>query len=81
MMLLRGLLLLFVLLGISVLAEQQVNDDDAAVQGDDAAVQNNDDAAQAYYYDNVQNDGDYSGDDYAIQYWTDYAILPKRCIV
>ena len=72
---------MFVLLGTSVLAEQQANDDDAAVQGDDAAVQNNDDAAQGYYYDNAQNGGDYSGDDYTIQYWTDYAILPKRCIV
>jgi hypothetical protein len=49
-----------------------------------AEQQANDDAQQqAYYDDNVQqaNNGDYSqGDDY-IKYWTDYAILPKRCIV
>jgi hypothetical protein len=42
---------------------------------------NDDAAAQDYYNDNIQNNGDYSqGDDY-IKYWTDYAILPKRCIV
>ena len=85
MMILRILLLILTVLGvsISVVAEQQANDDAAAAQGDDAAAQNNDDAAQAYYYDNVQDDGDYSaGDDAStIKYWTDYAILPKRCIV
>ena len=36
----------------------------------------NDDAAAQEY-----SNSDYSqGDDY-IKYWTDYAILPKRCIV
>jgi len=71
-----------------ILAEQQDDgyDDDGGAQGndDDAAAENNnnDDAAQAYYYDNVESDGDYSqGDDDSITYWTDYAILPKRCIV
>jgi lipopolysaccharide export system protein LptC len=39
-------------------------------QNDDAAVaQENDDASYTQ-----------GGDDY-IKYWTDYAILPKRCIV
>lgn len=56
------------------------NADDAAQQQDDANA--NDDAAQNYYYNNVnQNNGMFSaGDDY-IKYWTDYAILPMRCIV
>jgi len=95
MLLLRSLLLLLIVLEVSVVAEQQANDDAyaayddayaayddaAAAQEDDAAVQNNDDAAQSYYYDNVQNDGDYSAGDDAIKYWTNYAILPKRCIV
>ncbi|KAG7341779.1 hypothetical protein IV203_006871 [Nitzschia inconspicua] len=41
------------------------------------ADQNDDAAAQGNYYSNA----DYSqGDDY-IKYWTDYALLPKRCIV
>ena len=57
-----------------VVSEQAADDDGAAAAGDDAA-------AQEYYYDNIQNNGDFSqGDDY-IKYWTDYAILPKRCIV
>jgi len=69
-----------------ILAEQQDDDDDGGAQGndDDAAAENNnnDDAAEAYYYDNVESEGDYSqGDDDSITYWTDYAILPKRCIV
>jgi len=49
---------------------------------------NDDDGMQAYNNYNYQNDGQngyeggqyQQGDDY-IQYWTDYAILPKRCIV
>jgi len=69
-----------------ILAEQQDDDDNGGAQGndDDAAAENNnnDDAAEAYYYDNVESEGDYSqGDDDSITYWTDYAILPKRCIV
>ena len=49
---------------------------------DDAAGNNNDDDAQnEYYYDNIQNNGDFSAGDDTITYWTDYAILPKRCIV
>lgn len=56
------------------------NGDDAYQQQDDAA--GDDDAAQQYYYANLnQDNGSFSaGDDY-IKYWTDYAILPKRCIV
>mmetsp|Transcript_4363 Transcript_4363/g.4950 ORF Transcript_4363/g.4950 Transcript_4363/m.4950 type:complete len:419 (+) Transcript_4363:292-1548(+) len=93
MMILRRNILFFLsilLLGTPfiILAEQQDDgyDDDGGAQGndDDAAAENNnnDDAAQAYYYDNVESDGDYSqGDDDSITYWTDYAILPKRCIV
>lgn len=43
---------------------------------------NGDDAADKYYYANMhQDDNSFSaGDDY-IKYWTEYAILPKRCIV
>ena len=46
---------------------QQVNHE-RTEQNDDAAAAN-DDAVAAQ-----------QGDDY-IKYWTDYAILPKRCIV
>jgi hypothetical protein len=66
---------------ITVSAEQQV-DDDGGAQGDDlyddaAAAANYDDAAVAY-----NDDGTYAqADDDSITYWTDYAILPKRCIV
>ena len=50
----------------------------SSVSADDG----NDDAAQKYYEDNgTRNwDGFGAGDD-SITYWTDYAILPKRCIV
>ena len=42
----------------------------------------NDDAAQQYYYANLnQNDTYFSAGDAYIKYWTDYAIIPKRCIV
>ena len=56
--------------------DQQANDgygDDAV--GDDAG-------AQQYYYANLNQDNSVfsAGNDY-IKYWTDYAILPKRCIV
>lgn len=44
--------------------------------GDDAVA-----AAQSNYYDNLQNNGAFSAGDDTITYWTDYAILPKRCIV
>jgi hypothetical protein len=56
------------------------NGDDAAYQQDDAV--GDDDAAQQYYYANLNQDNGYfsAGDNY-IKYWTDYAILPKRCIV
>lgn len=56
------------------------NADDAAYQQDDAV--GDDDGAQQYYYANLNQDNGYysAGDDY-IKYWTDYAILPQRCIV
>ena len=48
---------------------------------DDAAAQENgDDAVDEYYYDNIYSNGDYSAGDDVITYWTDYAVLPKRCI-
>ena len=83
MMFLRSLFLALVVVGVSVVAEQQVYDD-AAVQGDDAAQAANDDGAAEeyeYYYDTTDYGGDFSAGDDTIQYWTDYAILPKRCIV
>ena len=54
--------------------------DDAAQQQDDGV--GNDDGAQNYYYNNVQQSNGFfsAGSDY-IKYWTDYAILPMRCIV
>eukprot|EP00934_Nitzschia_sp_Nitz4_P001145 Nitzschia sp. Nitz4//scaffold190_size42200//39685//41112//NITZ4_007396-RA/size42200-augustus-gene-0.2-mRNA-1//1//CDS//3329540156//1145//frame0 len=58
------------------------NGDDDANAGDDA-VQDDDYAfAQKYYYANINSGNSYfsAGDDY-IKYWTDYAILPLRCIV
>jgi hypothetical protein len=56
------------------------NGDDGAQQQDDVVA--DDDAADQYYYANLNQDNGYfsAGDDY-IKYWTDYAILPKRCIV
>lgn len=39
-----------------------------------------DDGAAAYQNDYNDGRGYSAGDDY-IKYWTDYAILPKRCIV
>lgn len=48
---------------------------------DDAAAQENgDDAVEEYYYDNIYSNSDYSAGDDVITYWTDYAVLPKRCI-
>eukprot|EP00535_Pseudo-nitzschia_heimii_P010158 CAMPEP_0197183830 /NCGR_PEP_ID=MMETSP1423-20130617/8454_1 /TAXON_ID=476441 /ORGANISM="Pseudo-nitzschia heimii, Strain UNC1101" /LENGTH=382 /DNA_ID=CAMNT_0042634465 /DNA_START=305 /DNA_END=1453 /DNA_ORIENTATION=- len=58
------------------MAEQNNNDDYNYNGGDDDVA-----AAQAYYYDNLENNGDFSAGDDTITYWTDYAILPKRCIV
>jgi hypothetical protein len=58
--------------------------DDYGAQGDDYAAANDDagdDAAQEYSNgDDTNDDGYGAGDDY-IKYYTDYAILPKRCIV
>ena len=59
----------------------QYNNDDANnYQNYDA--NGAEDAADRYYYANMhQDDTTFSaGDDY-IKYWTDYALLPKRCIV
>jgi hypothetical protein len=55
-------------------------DDNQGANGDDADNQggNGDDAAQQY--SNVDDAAQQYGDDY-IKYWTDYALLPKRCIV
>ena len=66
--------LCLVALGALVAGEQYYNDADEAV-GDD-------DAANRYYYANLNQDQGYfsAGDEY-IKYWTDYAILPKACIV
>jgi len=66
------------LLAITVsrsVAEQQAYYDDQAVANDDA---NN---AYNNYYDSSQYNGAFSAGDDTITYWTDYAILPKRCIV
>jgi hypothetical protein len=66
-------------LGTLVSGEQAYyNNGDGA--GDDAV--GDDDAANRYYYANLnQEKGFFSaGNDY-IKYWTDYAILPKACIV
>lgn len=61
--------------------QQQAAGDDDFYNDDDAAVA---DAAYAQDDGNVE-DQDYDfyyeeGVDY-IQYWTDYAIYPKRCVV
>jgi hypothetical protein len=72
----RSLLSTIWIAGVAVMAEQNNNDDYNYNGGDDDAA-----AAQAYYYDNLQNNGDFSAGDDTITYWTDYAILPKRCIV
>lgn len=81
---------LFLLLGASLVSLPTARAEDDGYQGDDGAqvddyaaanADDGDDAAQ--YYDNGDdnnNDGYGAGDDY-IKYYTDYAILPKRCIV
>jgi hypothetical protein len=52
------------------------------VRAEDGAQEAADDAYDQYYSNNGQKnwDGYGAGDDY-ITYWTDFAILPKRCIV
>ena len=55
---------------------QNYNYDDGEENNEDDA-----DAEQAYYYDNIYSNSDFSAGDDTITYWTDYAILPKRCIV
>jgi hypothetical protein len=72
-------LCLLALVSLATTAEQAYGDD-AAQQQDDAV--GNDDGAQNYYYNNVQQSNGFfsAGSDY-IKYWTDYAILPMRCIV
>jgi len=62
-------------------AEEEANDDGAA-EGDDFYDADGDDGMnyenQYGWQDNKNN---YDADDgYYIRYWTDYAILPKRCI-
>lgn len=78
------LLLATLLFGVATVgAEDQYGDDaaqydDYSYNADDAA--NGDDAQEAYYYDNIYSNSDYSAGDDSITYWTDYAVLPKRCI-
>ena len=76
---LRSFVFSLCIAGAAVLAEQADYNygDDYNDGGDDDAAA----AAQAYYYDNLENNGDFSAGDDTITYWTDYAILPKRCIV
>ena len=63
-----------------VRAEEAANDgddyysDDQIQQADEEAKQDNNNGAAAY------NNYVWQGDDY-IQYWTEFAIYPKRCIV
>lgn len=56
------------------------DDDDAAAADDNAGDDGN---ANGYYYrqnvDDYAAPDDYVGDDY-IKYWTEYAVLPKKCI-
>ena len=70
------------LLGLSFLIGIAHGEDGGG--NDDGAAANDDGNAAAAYYDDaaaVAAGDDYQqGDDY-IKYWTEYAILPKRCIV
>ena len=83
------LLAAFTVLSASARAEDYANgyeygnDDQAAAE----AYYGNDDQVQAYQQEKYANGFDVNnnaeltqGDDY-IKYWTDYALLPKRCIV
>jgi hypothetical protein len=66
-----------------VAGEQYYNDADDQYQNDQGnEAVGDDDAANRYYYANLNQDQGYfsAGDEY-IKYWTDYAILPKACIV
>ena len=88
MLVIRGfsslLLLATLLMGVGTVGDEDQYGDDAAqyddynYNADDAA--NGDDAQEAYYYDNIYSNSDYSAGDDTITYWTDYAVLPKRCI-
>jgi hypothetical protein len=69
----RGFVVLLVLVLLGLVQANDANNDDQ-YNADDA---NNDDG-QVYEDDDYQ--GQNQGDDY-IKYWTEYAILPKRCIV
>ncbi len=84
-------LLLFAtfLLGVTIVGAEDQYGDDAAqydnyddynnnYNADDAAQQ--DDAVDEYYYDNIYSNSDFSAGDDQITYWTNYAVLPKRCI-
>jgi len=54
---------------------------DGGDDGDDGDDGGDDGGAADDYFDDLYiAEEDYDGDDY-IKYWTDYAILPKRCIV
>jgi hypothetical protein len=67
---------LFVLLAINLLSAASAEDGGG---NDDAAA---DDAYDQYYENNGSRNWDgYGAGDDIITYWTDYAILPKRCIV
>ena len=80
------------LLGVTFVgAEDQYNDDAQQYDYDnydnnynnymdDAAQENGDDAVEEYYDDNIYSNSDYSAGDDVVTYWTDYAVLPKRCI-
>ena len=61
--------------------DDQAQGDDGN-QGDDGGNGGNDDAMSQYLNGNDQYSsyGFGAGDDY-IKYWTEYALLPKRCIV
>jgi hypothetical protein len=70
---------LFLLLAINLLSAAIADDGGGNDDGANAAA---DDAYDQYYESNgVRNWDGYGAGDDAITYWTDYAILPKRCIV
>jgi len=59
--------------------QNQYNNNQNNGGDDDVVNEYQDDGMEAYGNYNYQNDYQ-QGDDY-IEYWTDYALLPKRCIV
>jgi hypothetical protein len=70
---------LFLLLAINLLSAAIAEDGGGNDDGANAAA---DDAYDQYYENNgVRNWDGYGAGDVSITYWTDYAILPKRCIV